>query len=93
MNKFTNFLIGSNDTNFLNSVGGRYRELPHPFLSSVNLKKPILPDKLRNNDFVLIGKLKGLPVGFRNLENTLKNTFYLQLRVLKDLYIYLSLPV
>ena len=39
------------DTNFLNSVGGRYRELPHPFLSSVNLTKPILPDKLRNNDF------------------------------------------
>ena len=70
--KSTNLLVGIEDVNFLNNSGGNYKELTHPFLSSTKLKKPLLPENINYKDLVIIGKLKGLPVAYRNLEKPIE---------------------
>ena len=70
-------VVGEEDYRILKRFKFNSFYLPHPYLSGLKLKKP-LPTNLPINGLILIGKLKGVSVGFRNLEPAI-NKFLLPL--------------
>ncbi len=60
-------VVGEQDYKYLKKVKDNTFFLPHPFLSSLKIVKP-LSVKIPINGLILIGKLRGVPVGFERIE-------------------------
>tara|TARA_B100000242_G_scaffold286347_1_gene251812 strand:+ start:840 stop:1850 length:1011 start_codon:yes stop_codon:yes gene_type:complete len=64
-------VFGEEDYRYLKKIKSKTFFLPHPFLSSLNIKQP-LSTKTPIDAIVLIGKLRGMPVGFKKIETIIE---------------------
>ena len=88
--KGISIVVGEKDYKVLNKIKPETYYLPHPYLSSLNIDKP-LPTSLPINGLILIGKLKGVPVGFRDLEPIINKYLIPLLKIFKfKLFIFES---
>ena len=86
--KKTLIVVGEEDYKMLQKYNKNTFYLEHPYLSSIPNKFPIIPKSSKKLDLVIIGKLKGMPVGFYNITSTIENNI-LPILERNDILLYL----